>query len=283
MFLIATQTYFDPNYNNCAVPMRLYFMALSAQLGFLIIFTGLMIRARQRCMKFMVYLTGISFCFFAVWCLIGLGVMTVVQIETPKCVPISYMISSWILILIFNYIFVAFIGKMLKAYCKFYKKQKRADKLRKGIDEVYEKIYKDNFDVGKFLKEYKEVLNLFNLTEKEISILRDSFGVKMRGDQTDLDENDKKSCVICLGEFEKGEELILHPGCKHTFHYECVVNWFKTKLVCPVCKCNTRENMIKNLKNDGNRDFSKRDEVLVADDNEFLKDSEKEEGSGMMA
>ena len=53
------------------------------------------------------------------------------------------------------------------------------------------------------------------------------------------DENIKKvkpnSCVICLDDFKKGDELI-KILCGHWYHSKCILKWFKKNNTCPICK-----------------------------------------------
>ena len=43
-------------------------------------------------------------------------------------------------------------------------------------------------------------------------------------------------CVICLGSFECGEEL-LRLKCHHHFHEECIATWFHSgHATCPLCR-----------------------------------------------
>ena len=59
------------------------------------------------------------------------------------------------------------------------------------------------------------------------------------------DENCKKykdenieinTCCICLYDLKKNEEVVL-LSCKHIFHWNCGLNWFKIKNACPICRC----------------------------------------------
>ena len=43
-------------------------------------------------------------------------------------------------------------------------------------------------------------------------------------------------CMVCLCEFEKGEELRTLM-CLHRFHTECIDKWLKSCGACPICKC----------------------------------------------
>lgn len=55
----------------------------------------------------------------------------------------------------------------------------------------------------------------------------------------DSDDTDEQlqplECCICLGEYEKGDELVcLHP-CRHVFHKECIAAWTDHNRRCPLC------------------------------------------------
>jgi phospholipase C len=54
---------------------------------------------------------------------------------------------------------------------------------------------------------------------------------------TNLQEipEDKRQCVICMEEYEVGEERTTLPCC-HGFHKSCVNRWLGSKGCCPVCK-----------------------------------------------
>ena len=53
-------------------------------------------------------------------------------------------------------------------------------------------------------------------------------------DVSKLDE-EKKTCVICLQDFNNGEKATILP-CFHIFHTECIKNWFENENTCPICK-----------------------------------------------
>lgn len=44
-----------------------------------------------------------------------------------------------------------------------------------------------------------------------------------------------KKCTICLSSYETGENRLFLP-CFHSFHTECVDEWFKTSHSCPECR-----------------------------------------------
>jgi hypothetical protein len=43
-------------------------------------------------------------------------------------------------------------------------------------------------------------------------------------------------CVVCLSDYQKGEQVRLLPLCKHYFHVACIDTWLSTHISCPVCR-----------------------------------------------
>ena len=59
-------------------------------------------------------------------------------------------------------------------------------------------------------------------------------------------EDDKKNCIICMEDFQNGDDVIYLP-CLHVFHTTCILEWFKGHNDCPVCKFKmTYENLNQN-------------------------------------
>ena len=44
-----------------------------------------------------------------------------------------------------------------------------------------------------------------------------------------------KSCSVCLDDFNPSNSVII-TDCYHTYHYDCLYEWFKVSKACPVCK-----------------------------------------------
>jgi len=61
--------------------------------------------------------------------------------------------------------------------------------------------------------------------------------IKYDKDNKDIQES---KCSICLLNYEKNDELRLLL-CTHTFHKECIDNWFKTSSTCPICRTDLKE------------------------------------------
>jgi hypothetical protein len=51
---------------------------------------------------------------------------------------------------------------------------------------------------------------------------------------------EKVTCVVCLIDFEKGDELRVLP-CMHWFHTACCDDWLRRKATCPFCNCEMKE------------------------------------------
>eukprot|EP00698_Gefionella_okellyi_P004002 TRINITY_DN1370_c0_g1_i2.p1 TRINITY_DN1370_c0_g1~~TRINITY_DN1370_c0_g1_i2.p1 ORF type:complete len:177 (+),score=33.58 TRINITY_DN1370_c0_g1_i2:564-1094(+) len=50
-------------------------------------------------------------------------------------------------------------------------------------------------------------------------------------------QSDEASCRVCLYVFE-AKEVVRALPCKHTFHSECIDQWFALKQTCPCCLAN---------------------------------------------
>jgi len=48
---------------------------------------------------------------------------------------------------------------------------------------------------------------------------------------------DENGCTICLDSFVKGDRLRVLP-CVHSFHVNCIDQWLKGHITCPLCKLN---------------------------------------------
>ena len=50
----------------------------------------------------------------------------------------------------------------------------------------------------------------------------------------DFPDAEDAKCVVCLGEYEEGDQL-RYLRCNHHFHIECVDEWLKRQSSCPLC------------------------------------------------
>ncbi|CAO2813257.1 unnamed protein product [Amaranthus hypochondriacus] len=59
-------------------------------------------------------------------------------------------------------------------------------------------------------------------------------------------DEDRKSCAVCLEDFNPREEVMLTP-CNHMFHEECIVPWVKDNGLCPICRTTFYERTLNRL------------------------------------
>jgi hypothetical protein len=43
-------------------------------------------------------------------------------------------------------------------------------------------------------------------------------------------------CWICLSEYNSKETVRCIPKCKHCFHADCIDEWLRMNITCPVCR-----------------------------------------------
>ena len=92
--------------------------------------------------------------------------------------------------------------------------------------EEYQNMVRNHPELRKKNKDIETILKFL-----PISIVRE---IKENGNNNDNNNNNRK-CVICLSDFEVGEEVTALP-CLHVFHTECISSWIKKHCQCPVCK-----------------------------------------------
>lgn len=88
-----------------------------------------------------------------------------------------------------------------------------------------ERIYMNNLTFTNDRKNNKEK------TEDKIINMLPKIKIE---DPEKLDE-DKKSCPICLDDFKAGKEVMSLP-CMHFYHEGCIKKWLKNNNKCPMCK-----------------------------------------------
>jgi hypothetical protein len=173
------------------------------------------------------------------------------MVSQPKCIP-TYLqkldLSLLVFLALMEFVGLCVLGCLAAAVHR--EKRVKAE-AKEEFERVYENILKPEYDLNEFFAKHGETIDKVGLSEKEIAILNDRFGVVFQEDQTNMDTNDKKECAICLGEFERGERLVIHPQCNHTFHSVCLGNWLKNDTVgcvCPYCKTSCRRAMLKRIR-----------------------------------
>lgn len=54
----------------------------------------------------------------------------------------------------------------------------------------------------------------------------------------DGDDNGQRTCAICLGDYEDGDQICWsnNQDCTHHFHSTCGVAWLARHSQCPICR-----------------------------------------------
>ena len=58
---------------------------------------------------------------------------------------------------------------------------------------------------------------------------------KKNKEEEKKEKDERDACAICLVNLENNDKIRRLP-CKHLFHSDCVMNWFKERMSCPVCR-----------------------------------------------
>ena len=118
------------------------------------------------------------------------------------------------------------------------------------------------------LPDINQIINIFtNILQNNLQNNINSFeDVKVTINKEELnnlnkitvDNDEDKTCNICLCEYKKGEEKLILK-CNHEFHYECIKKWLEEyNYKCPVCRSETTKvvnyniNDISNNNNNNN-------------------------------
>ncbi len=77
--------------------------------------------------------------------------------------------------------------------------------------------------------EFEEIIDLTAATPKPSGFTI----IKKKKDNPSIEVGE--SCVVCLCEFESGQNCIIFP-CRHAFHKSCAKRWLKENNSCPICR-----------------------------------------------
>ena len=240
---ILIETIRNSDEMQCATPIPLYEIGnISIILLLFILNLSNDAPIQNACFTWMKILTYVLLVpFFFVWTL--LGTIWVIQniILKNDCLNTTQIVFLFIgqSIIYFCYFFLSCV--FFAVVRKFYLKSKKQEDGKKGLLLFYKnKEIAKNLDVDKFLTDYTVLESTGVLdTEKEL------FLKHCKISKNDLKDDD--SCVICLDSLkEKGE--CLKVGCTHHFHASCILDWYKVKPRCPMCKRYFRDYLMKKYK-----------------------------------
>lgn len=244
---------YNGHFKTCFINLQYYF-ALTT----IVIFIGLIAAffvLSDACKKFWTKLRIVSLTIMFILVGMTTPLFTLISVLDSSCISnVSFFIAMFVIFGIIDLtMYIALAILFIIIYAKYRRHLARIQS-NKRVEIFYKEIYKKSQkQINKFLKKYKDILEKGEISEKETIVLKDRYTNLIVADQVDIPEEDKESCSICICEFEKGEEVTIHPSCKHMFHYECIVQWLKVKNICPLCKVSTRIQMLKCFHKKNNR------------------------------
>lgn len=175
--------------------------------------------------------------------------LVIMQVKTPGCLPIYFLIHNWIVTSIGVLGIVTGLVLMVVFLVKDYRTQKRRLEMQREVTSLFEVIYDPKAKIEHLIEKYREQLETEPLYPTELTILHDYFGRIYNSDQDGIDEEAKECCIICLMSFKRDEVILVHPGCNHLYHQTCIGAWHDNNLPCPMCKRNVRFEMIDAIRN----------------------------------
>ena len=127
------------------------------------------------------------------------------------------------------------------------------ERQRRIINILYRDIFNNNDDEPQYSYDYiKNILpKSFKMDEIELK---------------KLNESSHDNCIICLENYKINDKTTYLP-CFHIFHENCLIEWFRRKNNCPLCKKDY------NFKNDNLNEniIANNDEINNSDDNIFSR------------
>lgn len=178
-----------------------------------------------------------------VWSFTSLYFFIENQVEKPHCVDLQTDIVDGAIISIFLLIDLLII-LFLISQCI----QKRFQRLKKeefacNLKKVYENVYSHDFNVEVFIATYQKILDELPISQEEYAIIKDRYTAEYDAEQTYVPDE----CCICISEFDNKQLLFKYPVCNHTFHFDCISEWLKQKMICPYCKNPIRASILRDI------------------------------------
>lgn len=267
-------------YNSCVLPVGVYFIAL---------FSSLTLIGTTRATKNMGLLKNImekverfGFVVMIACFVIGLPLFAIVGILSTKCMRPTLMVVHLMISAIINSILVYLVFVLVKDSNQTQRIERIGRQLKEDINDVYEQIEVDpSFDVPSYVGKYREALKKFEILDREKEILKQKFNFISGVSGTNLDFNKKKGCIICLTDYCKGDKIMIHPGCKHLYHHDCLLGWLGNKMMCPQCKIHTRPSLLLDLFSGESNKLSRRDNSYFKNRsrNSNINNQDNKEGS----
>lgn len=176
--------------------------------------------------------------FMMVWTVMGTIWLLQNMIVGNNCLSIPNLIFAILFLLICYFIIFALIASIIQGVQTRDKEMKEVAEVNKKLTLIYtNKEEAKKFDFAKFVKKHLNVLKTMPLIDLEKEIINDYFTTKVYNKTAD------SACIVCLNEFNAGDNKS-NIGCKHEFHLDCIVGWYRSKPTCPYCREPFRENLL---------------------------------------
>jgi len=79
---------------------------------------------------------------------------------------------------------------------------------------------------------YDDYMFLTQLQDVKVGLLTKNL---LKNSTVKLNENETEFCVICQDDIDI-DDIVRNIKCSHTFHIDCIDNWFTENKKCPTCK-----------------------------------------------
>ena len=87
----------------------------------------------------------------------------------------------------------------------------------------------------------------------------------------------EKECSICFMEFSEGDQVTPLPcDLRHTFHSECLTQWFKKQATCPLCKQDANLTTLEQFNRDVHQRLEERALTAQADEENGRRQDDNE-------
>jgi hypothetical protein len=231
---------------NCSTPIELW------QIGNLFIFLSICLMSEMAEFidrlptvfqaLFVIY-CALFLAFVLVWNIIGTFWIITNIIAKNNCMTISGIIITFAsqAIVYFLYIIGIYLGFSL--YKSYLNEKVEEKNFTKKLLKLYkDKEYLKNTNIQEFVTKNKTVMEKVNILEIEKEIILNKFTKKVT-EETKIGE-----CIICIANFEI-DDLRSTMTCEHAFHFDCLIDWFKIKPNCPVCRVPFRKGLLEQYYN----------------------------------
>jgi hypothetical protein len=177
------------------------------------------------------------------WDVLALWFYIANLVVTPRCVNVVSQIIDGIFILLMTVVVTMIIWMIVKETTRWAREKRTKGQFTKALGKIYSKIHTKNLDIEKFIEKWKVEIDSTPLTDQEHAIIQDKFCYYYIPDKVYSPDQ----CCICYDDFEGDKILFDYPNCKHSYHFDCIGTWLKTKMKCPMCMGPIRASILRSI------------------------------------